>query len=394
MPQTQILSKNNGKQKLIAMLGSAFGWGKPQPNIYNQASNFGGIYSAKSNSLNLKDKNDFMQNLLEIRLNDLAVKYCSKHEVSVVDVKVVRISVAAYDDGKNHYIPLINNLAIEKSSLPRTQFYFANETVRGRIDIFIYSADANKLKEKTEIFQEQLNKEINNTTNIERALRKELWHYVLMERTKQSGLRNSDLTAFDAIDIIHIHDAYLKSCLQEDLLEQREDYLSTKDINAIDDKFDTYKKALRDKVIRPQKDSIDKEELGIIADCVQESYTQTADEERLASRIRLLSGCRQNIVLQNTLPSDDKMKDIFELFLKICFEHLINDRKVNLMLFQSKENHISQRAIDKFRMSDNSLFSDRDEDAISRYFQYDKSELQATIDEVKKSIRKYFKEKY
>lgn len=394
MPQTQILSKNNGKQKLIAMLGSAFGWGKPQPNIYNQASNFGGIYFAKSNSLNLKDKNDFMQNLLEIRLNDLAVKYCSRHEVSVVDVKVVRISVAAYDDGKNHYIPLINNLAIEKSSLPRAQFYFANETVRGRIDIFIYSADPNKLKEKTEIFQEQLNKEINNTTNIERALRKELWHYVLMERTKQSGLRNSDLTAFDAIDIIHIHDAYLKSCLQEDLLEQREDYLSTKDINAIDDKFDTYKKALRDKVIRPQKDSIDKEELGIIADCVQESYTQTADEERLASRIRLLSGCRQNIVLQNTLSSDDKMKDIFELFLKICFEHLINDRKVNLMLFQSKENHISQRAIDKFRMSDNSLFSDRDEDAISRYFQYDKSELQATIDEVKKSIRKYFKEKY
>lgn len=394
MPQTQTLSKNNGKQKLIAMLGSAFGWGKPQPNIYNQASNFGGIYSAKSNSLNLKDKNDFMQNLLEIRLNDLAVKYCGKYEIAPVDVKVVRICVAAYDDGKNHYIPLINNLAIEKNSLPRAQFYFANETVRGRIDIFIYSADANKLKEKTEIFQEQLNKEINNTTNIERALRKELWHYVLMERTKQSGLRHSDLALFNAVDIIHIHDAYLKSCLQEDLLEQREDYLSTKDINAIEDKFETYKKALRDKLIRPKKDSIDKEELGIIADCVQELYTKTADEERLASRIRMVSSCRDNKQLQNMLASDDKMKDIFELFIKICFEHLVNGKKINFMNYQSKENHISQRTIDKFRMSDNSLFSDRDEDAISLYFQFDKSELQATIDEVKKSIRNYYKTKH
>lgn len=393
MPQTQKVSRNIGKIKLISMLGAAFGWGKPQPNIYNQASTFGGIYSSKSNNLNLKDKHDFMQNLLEIRLNDLAVKYCTKHEVSSIHVKVIRITVTAYDDGENNYIPLINNLAIEKNSLPRSQFYFANETVSGRVDIFIYSADNTKLKDKAPVFQEQLNKEINNTDKIERALKKELWHYVLLERTKQNGLKHSDLTNFNAIEIIHIHDAYLKSCLREELLEQRCNYLESKDINAIDDKFETYKKALRDKLILPRKDSIDKEELAIIADCVQDLYNATADDERISTRVRLLSSCRQANIAQNLLNDKTKNKDIFDLFIKVCSEHLINGKKINLTLYQTKDNHISQIAIEKLRMADNSMFNNRDEDAISLYFQYDKKDLQTTIDEIKNSIRNYFKDR-
>lgn len=393
MPHLQKHSKNIGKLKLVSMLGTALGWGKAQPNAYNIYSAMGGIYSSKSNSLNLKDKNDFMQNLLEIRLNDVAGKYCVLQDVSPIGIKVIRVYVTAYNDGNNHFIPLIGGLAIEKNSLPRAQFYFANEGASGRIDVFVYSADNEKTKDNIPFFQEQLDKEINNTNNIEKALKNELWHYALLERTKQNGLQPSDLATFSAIDIIHIHDAYIKSSLRQALLEQRSEYLRRKNLDVFEEKFDSYKKAIRDNVIKPQDEKIEEEELIFIGDMIQDLFNIIADEMHLAGRIRLVSSCRSPNYPQGINDHKNYNPEKYDLFIKICSEHLVSGQKLNFVYYQTKENNISQITIDKLRLTNNNMFSEFDENEINAYFNYDKKELQNTIDEINDSIRNYFKEK-
>lgn len=109
------------------------------------------------------------------------------------------------------------------------------------------------MKDNAAAYQEELNKEFNNTPKIEKALRRELWRHVLLERCRQKGLITADLAGLDIIQIIQVHDAFVKSGLLEELIEEREAYLQKNDLNQIDDKFLLYKRAVRDRIVKPEK---------------------------------------------------------------------------------------------------------------------------------------------
>lgn len=149
------------------------------------------------------------------------------------------------------------------------------------------------MKDNAAAYQEELNKEFNNTPKIEKALRRELWRHVLLERCRQKGLITADLAGLDIIQIIQVHDAFVKSGLLEELIEEREAYLQKNDLNQIDDKFLLYKRAVRDRIVKPEKDEVSGSELALMADCVQDLFNARADSDYMSGRIKTVMFCRR-----------------------------------------------------------------------------------------------------
>ena len=384
LPQTQRLTQNSNKLKLVSRLGSALGWGKPSDgrmsskNAPGQAVN--SIYASRN------DKEDFRLKLLEIRLNDIALKYCSEKNVLPIAVKVISVKVTATKDAERGFVPVYAEDAPDDGQLLQTKFYMGAEKVPGLIKIFVFEADAEKMKENAALYQEELNRKYNNTPKIEKALRRELWRHVLLERCRQKGLVTADLAGLDIIQIIQVHDAFIKSGLLEELLEERESYLPKNDISQIDDKFWLYKKALRDRIISPSSDELSADEAALMADCVQDLFNSRADSDYMASRIKTVMFCRRP-----GFAADESTAGVFDAFMQICSEHDVNGKKVNFLFKQSKEDHISQSTIETLEQLDGSILVSRDKEAVAAYFRYDKVDLQDTLDKLKKSILKFYR---
>ena len=384
LPQTQRLTQNSNKLKLVSRLGSALGWGKPSDGRMRSETAAGQAVNSIYASRN--DKEDFRLKLLEIRLNDIALKYCSEKNVLPIAVKVISVKVTATKDAERGFVPVYAEDVPGDGRLPQTKFYMGAEKVPGLIKIFVFEADTEKMKENAALYQEELNKEYNNTPKIEKALRRELWRHVLLERCRQKGLVTADLTGLDIIQIIQVHDAFIKSGLLEELLEERESYLPKNDIRQIDDKFWLYKKALRDRIISPSSDELSADEAALMADCVQDLFNSRADRDYMASRIKTVMFCRRP-----GFAADESTAGVFDAFMQICSEHDVNGKKVNFLFKQSKEDHISQSTIETLEQLDGSILVSRDKEAVAAYFRYDKADLQDTLDKLKKSILKFYR---
>ena len=384
LPQTQRLTQNSNKLKLVSRLGSALGWGKPSDGRMRSETAAGQAVNSIYASRN--DKEDFRLKLLEIRLNDIALKYCSEKNVLPIAVKVISVKVTATKDAERGFVPVYAEDAPDDGQLLQTKFYMGAEKVPGLIKIFVFEADAEKMKENAALYQEELNRKYNNTPKIEKALRRELWRHVLLERCRQKGLVTADLAGLDIIQIIQIHDAFIKSGLLEELLEERESYLSKKDISQIDDKFWLYKKALRDRIISPSSDELSADEAALMADCVQDLFNSRADRDYMTSRIKTVMFCRRP-----GFAADESTAGVFDAFMQICSEHDVNGKKVNFLFKQSKEDHISQSTIETLEQLDGSILVSRDKEAVAAYFRYDKADLQDTLDKLKKSILKFYR---
>ena len=384
LPQTQRLTQNSNKLKLVSRLGSALGWGKPSDGRMRSETAAGQAVNSIYASRN--DKEDFRLKLLEIRLNDIALKYCSEKNVLPIAVKVISVKVTAIKDAERGFVPVYAEDAPDDGQLLQTKFYMGAEKVPGLIKIFVFEADAEKMKENAALYQEELNRKYNNTPKIEKALRRELWRHVLLERCRQKGLVTADLAGLDIIQIIQIHDAFIKSGLLEELLEERESYLPKKDISQIDDKFWLYKKALRDRIVSPSSDELSADEAALMADCVQDLFNSRADSDYMASRIKTVMFCRRP-----GFAADESTAGVFDAFMQICSEHDVNGKKVNFLFKQSKEDHISQSTIETLEQLDGSILVSRDKEAVAAYFRYDKADLQDTLDKLKKSILKFYR---
>ena len=100
MPQTQKLTQNSNKLKLVSQLGSALGWGKSAAGrTSTEKAPKAGIYAMAAVHSTPGGKADFRQQLLEIRLNDVALKYCNEKNAAPIAVKVVRVRVTGAKDG-------------------------------------------------------------------------------------------------------------------------------------------------------------------------------------------------------------------------------------------------------------------------------------------------------
>ena len=384
LPQTQRLTQNSNKLKLVSRLGSALGWGKPSDGRMRSETAAGQAVNSIYASRN--DKEDFRLKLLEIRLNDIALKYCSEKNVLPIAVKVISVKVTATKDAERGFVPVYAEDAPDDGQLLQTKFYMGAEKVPGLIKIFVFEADAEKMKENAALYQEELNRKHNNTPKIEKALRRELWRHVLLERCRQKGLVTADLAGLDIIQIIQVHDAFIKSGLLEELLEERESYLPKKDISQIDDKFWLYKKALCDRIISPSSDELSADEAALMADCVQDLFNSRADRDYMTSRIKTVMFCRRP-----GFAADESTAGVFDAFMQICSEHDVNGKKVNFLFKQSKEDHISQSTIETLEQLDGSILVSRDKEAVAAYFRYDKADLQDTLDKLKKSILKFYR---
>ena len=384
LPQTQRLTQNSNKLKLVSRLGSALGWGKPSDGRMRSETAAGQAVNSIYASRN--DKEDFRLKLLEIRLNDIALKYCSEKNVLPIAVKVISVKVTATKDAERGFVPVYAEDAPDDGQLLQTKFYMGAEKVPGLIKIFVFEADAEKMKENAALYQEELNRKYNNTPKIEKALRREPWRHVLLERCRQKGLVTADLAGLDIIQIIQIHDAFIKSGLLEELLEERESYLQKNDISQIDDKFWLYKKALRDRIVSPSSDELSADEAALMADCVQDLFNSRADRDYMTSRVKTVMFCRRP-----GFAADESTAGVFDVFMQICSEHDVNGKKVNFLFKQSKEDHISQSTIETLEQLDGSILVSRDKEAVAAYFRYDKADLQDTLDKLKKSILKFYR---
>lgn len=389
MPQTQKLTQNSNKLKLVSQLGSALGWGKSAAGrTSTEKAPKAGIYAMAAVHSTPGGKADFRQQLLEIRLNDGALKYCNEKNAAPIAVKVVRVRVTGAKDGGHGFVPVYAEDALTDGKLQQTKFYMGAENVPGQIKVFVFEADAEKMKDNAAAYQEELNKEFNNTPKIEKALRRELWRHVLLERCRQKGLITADLAGLDIIQIIQVHDAFVKSGLLEELIEEREAYLQKNDLNQIDDKFLLYKRAVRDRIVKPEKDEVSGSELALMADCVQDLFNARADSDYMSGRIKTVIFCRRPGFGAEKSPAG-----VFDAFMRICSEHDIGGKTVNFLFKQSKEDHISQSTIETLKQLNRNLFARRDEAAVAAYFRYDKADLQETLDQVKSSILKFYQNK-
>ena len=385
MPQTQRITQFSNKLKPTPVLGSALWRQNLDANKISSSPKYASVYSL--NTVHAS-QDDFKQNLLEVRLNDIASKYCSEKNIAPVSVSVAKVKVTVTKNADGAFVPLYaNNTMVEKHLQP-TQFHMRSENLPNMIQVFVFDADATQMGNNATDYQAILDEYYNSTPKIEKALRRELWQHTLIERCRKKGLTMADLATLDVIRILQVHDAFIKSGLAEELIEQRTDYLKNRDINLIDDKFILYKKALRDKLIKPDNLEISSSEAALIADCVQDLFNAKADCDYMQGRVQAFVLCRKG-----TLASNQKAEQIFEDFMQVCAEHEINGKTTNLMFKQSKENFISQSTIDLLKQLDKNLFAKRDEEAVSAYFHYDKEDLQKTLNEVKSSILKFYKGK-
>lgn len=86
----------------------------------------------------------FRQQLLEIRLNDVALKYCNEKNAAPITVKVVRVRVTGAKDGEHGFVPVYAEDALTDGKLQQTKFYMGAENVPGLIKVFVFKADAEK----------------------------------------------------------------------------------------------------------------------------------------------------------------------------------------------------------------------------------------------------------
>lgn len=393
LPQTPRTIQNQNKLKLVSKLGSALGWSKADTAQAPTENTFvSGIYNMSSAPKTQAEKDDFRQKLLEMRLNDTAQKYCKEKNVSPIAVRVVRVNVTGAKQADGNFIPVFASEALNGQNLQSGKLFMAADNLPGLIKIYVFAADTEKMKENAVEYQDELNRVYNNTPALEKTLRRELWRHVLLDRCRQKGLVMSDLSGLDVIQIIQVHDAFIKSGLLEELIEERARYLAKSDLGLIDDKFSLYKHALRDRIIKPAKGMPSNSELALMADCVQDLFNARADSYYMESRIKTVVFCRRPTFTSGKTPDSPAGKN-FDTFMKFCSEHDIGGERTNFMFRQSKEDHISQSTIETIKRLDRNLFTKRDEEAVKNYFRYDKKELQATIDEVKNSILKFYKNK-
>lgn len=388
MPQTQRITQSSNQIKLSSQLGSALGWQNLTSKKFSSPFHSNAVYGLPVNQSDKDGQNDFKQKLLEVRLNDIAAKYCSEKNIAPVSVSVSKIKVTATKNADNDFVPIFADEALVEKHLLPTKFHMRSGVSPSLIQIFVFEADASKMNDNAADYQLLLNKEYNNTPQIEKALHRELWHHTLIERCRKNTLTLADLANLDIIHILQIHDAFIKSGLAEELIEQREEFLKKQDINLIDDKFILYKKALKENIIKPNNTDISGSEIALIADCVQDLFNARADKDYMQGRVQAFVLCRKGAFSSSKNP-----EQIFDTFLQICAEHEINGKSVNLMFNQSKENFISQSTIDLLKQLDRNLFAKRDEDAVTAYFHYDKEDLQKTLNEFKSSILKFYKNK-
>lgn len=124
MPQTQKLTQNSNKLKLVSQLGSALGWGKSAAGrTSTEKAPKAGIYAMAAVHGTPGGKADFRQQLLEIRLNDVALKYCNEKNAAPITVKVVRVRVTGAKDGEHGFVPVYAEDALTDGKLQQTKFY-------------------------------------------------------------------------------------------------------------------------------------------------------------------------------------------------------------------------------------------------------------------------------
>ena len=123
MPQTQKLTQNSNKLKLVSQLGSALGWGKSAAGrTSTEKAPKAGIYAMAAVHGTPGGKADFRQQLLEIRLNDVALKYCNeKKNAAPITVKVVRVRVTGAKDGEHGFVPVYAEDALTDGKLQQTK---------------------------------------------------------------------------------------------------------------------------------------------------------------------------------------------------------------------------------------------------------------------------------
>lgn len=103
-----------------------------------------GIYAMAAVHGTPGGKADFRQQLLEIRLNDVALKYCNEKNAAPITVKVVRVRVTGAKDGEHGFVPVYAEDALTDGKLQQTKFYMGAENVPGLIKVFVFKADAEK----------------------------------------------------------------------------------------------------------------------------------------------------------------------------------------------------------------------------------------------------------
>ena len=388
MPQTQRITHSSNKLKQTSVLGSVLGRQNLSTKKISSHPNTTSVYGLKIGHISKDGKDDFKQKLLEARLNDIASKYCTEKDIPLVSVSISKVKVTAAKDAQGKFIPLYANDFLVEKHLQQTKFHMRSENLMSQIEVFIFEADADKMQNSAADYQALLDNDYNSTPQIEKALRQELWHHTLIERCHAKGLTLADLATLDIIHILQVHDAFIKSAFAEELIEQRAEYLKKQNLDLIDDKFILYKKALRDKIIKPDSVNVSDSELALIADCVQDLFNAKADSDYMQGRVQAFVLCRKGALASNKNP-----QQVFNDFIQACAEHTVNGKLVNLMFIQSKENFISQGTIDLLKQLDKNLFVKRDEEAITSYFHYDKEDLQKTLDEFKNSIFKFYKNK-
>ena len=136
MPQTQKLTQNSNKLKLVSQLGSALGWGKSAAGrTSTEKAPKAGIYAMAAVHGTPGGKADFRQQLLEIRLNDVALKYCNEKNAAPIAVKVVRVRVTGAKDGGHGFVPVYAEDALTDGKLQQTKLYMGAENVPGLIKV-------------------------------------------------------------------------------------------------------------------------------------------------------------------------------------------------------------------------------------------------------------------
>ncbi len=381
MPHTGMAARYLNRTNPALLIGTSLGWGSLGSVRKDDENNVrhNSIYTSKS--LNLNNSSDFKQHLLEIRLNDLALKFCAQYGMVSPDIAVVRKTAArnpAPDEAEDGL----------RADFPQSSLLFQKNGVV-RTEVFVYEA----LPSGTSGSQEILNKKLNNTVKIEAALKTSLWQHILLEKLRQKGITAPDLGNLTLIDTLNVYDALERSVLEQKFLEQRKLYVRTRDLNAIDDRFLFYKRACRDKVIQPAAETADSDEIRFIADGIQELRNSLKPEADLEKKIRFIRSIRSGFIRNSFSSAADysqKLKDIY----KICGEHIIGGKSVNFDNFRSTESRISSQTIALLRDCPEIPFRREDEDAINGFIYQDgKKELQQTVSSVKDAFVRFYKNK-
>ncbi len=171
-------------------------------------------------------------------------------------------------------------------------------------------------------------------------------------------------------------------------MKKREAYLQKNDLNQIDDKFLLYKRAVRDRIVKPEKGRGFRQRTGADGRLCAGFVQRRADSDYMSGRIKTVMFCRR--------PGFGAEKSPAAFLTHSCGfvpSTTSAGKQLIFCLKQSKEDHISQSTIETLKQLNRNLFARRDEAAVAAYFRYDKADLQETLDQVKSSILKFYQNK-